>query len=445
MNTVGKQGRLGESIRCVVSVSMLTEGWDANTVTHVLGVRAFGTQLLCEQVIGRALRRQAYDLNEEGLFNVEYADVLGIPFDFTAKPVVAPPQPPRVTIHVKAVRPERDALEIRFPRVAGYRVELPEERLMAEFNADSVLTLSPDLVGPSITRNSGIIGEGVDLGLQHLDNLRRSTLVMHLTKRVLYTHWRDEGGEPKLSLFGQLKRVTQEWLNGYLECKGGTWPAQLMYQELADMACEKITAGITRAFVGERPITAVLDAYNPTGSSAHVNFNTTKTERWETDARRCHVNWVVLDSDWEAEFCRVAEAHPKVKAYVKNHSLGLAVPYRHGSESRQYRPDFIVRVDDGHGEDDLLNLIVEIKGYRAEDAKEKKASMDTYWIPGVNHLGRHGRWAFAEFHDVWEIEAEFAEKVESHFNAMIDNAMAASEREPTSHHQETDHGHHPPA
>ncbi|MBU2548893.1 MAG: DEAD/DEAH box helicase family protein, partial [Proteobacteria bacterium] len=128
MNTVGKEGRLGESIRCVVSVSMLSEGWDANTVTHVLGVRAFGTQLLCEQVIGRALRRQSYDLNEEGLFNVEYADVLGIPFDFTAKPVVAPPQPPGQTIHVKAVRPDRDPLEIRFPRVQGYRVELPEER-----------------------------------------------------------------------------------------------------------------------------------------------------------------------------------------------------------------------------------------------------------------------------------------------------------------------------
>ena len=110
MNTVGKPGSLGESIRCVVSVSMLTEGWDANTVTHVLGVRAFGTQLLCEQVIGRALRRQSYDLNEEGLFNVEYADVLGIPFDFTAKPVIAPPQPPRETVHVKAVRPDRDAL-----------------------------------------------------------------------------------------------------------------------------------------------------------------------------------------------------------------------------------------------------------------------------------------------------------------------------------------------
>src|SRR4051795_12971957 len=159
MNTVGKFGQLGGSIRCVVSVSMLTEGWDANTVTHVLGIRAFGTQLLCEQVIGRALRRQSYDLNEDGLFNVEYADVFGIPFNFTAKPVVAPPQPPRETVQVRAVRPERDALEIRFPRVEGYRVELPEERLSAHFNDDSVLTLTPELVGPSKTRNEGIIGQ----------------------------------------------------------------------------------------------------------------------------------------------------------------------------------------------------------------------------------------------------------------------------------------------
>src|SRR4051794_27171747 len=131
MNTVGKPGQLGGQIRCVVSVSMLTEGWDANTVTHVLGIRAFGTQLLCEQVIGRALRRQSYELNNEGLYDVEYADVFGIPFDFTAKPVIAPVQPPRDTVQVKAVSPERDALEIRFPRVAGYRVDLPQERLRA--------------------------------------------------------------------------------------------------------------------------------------------------------------------------------------------------------------------------------------------------------------------------------------------------------------------------
>ncbi|OGR00442.1 MAG: restriction endonuclease [Deltaproteobacteria bacterium RIFOXYD12_FULL_50_9] len=423
MNTVGKKGRLGDSIHCVVSVSMLTEGWDANTVTHVLGVRAFGTQLLCEQVIGRALRRQSYDLNEKGRFNVEYADVLGIPFDFTAKPVVAPPQPPRETIHVRALRPERDHLEIRFPRVAGYRVELPEERLTATFNADSILELTPDLIGPSITKNAGIIGEDVDLSLKHLEDMRRSSVLFHVAKRLLYTKWRDPGDEPKLHLFGQLKRITKEWLDTCLVCKGGTYPAQLMYQELADMACERITAGIVRELEGKRPIKAVLDPYNPTGSTNYVNFNTSKKDRWETDARRSHINWVILDSDWEAEFCRVAESHPQVMAYVKNHNLGLEVPYRYGSEARRYIPDFIVLVNDGQGEDNPLHLIVEIKGYRREDAKEKKSTMETYWVPGVNNLNNHGRWAFAEFTEVYRIEADFEKKVEAEFNKMVERVM----------------------
>ena len=163
----------------------------------------------------------------------------------------------------------------------------------------------------------------------------------------------------------------------------------------------------------------LLDPYNSTGSTAHVNFNT-KTDRWETDARRCHLNWVILDSDREGEFCRVVESHPRVLAYVKNHNLGFEVPYRYGSESRKYRPDFIVRVDDGHGDKDLLHLIVEIKGYRREDAKEKKATMETYWVPGVNHLGAYGRWAFAEFTDVYRIEADFKAKVEREFNKMLD-------------------------
>ena len=423
MNTVGKPGQLGESIRCVVSVSMLTEGWDANTVTHVLGVRAFGTQLLCEQVIGRALRRQSYDLNEENLFNVEYADVLGIPFDFTAKPVVAPPQPPRETIQVKAVRPERDALEIRFPRVAGYRVELPEERLSAKFNENSVLELTPELAGPSKTRNAGIVGEDIDLHLEHLQDVRRSTLIFRITQRLLVTKWRDRGEEPRIHLFGQLKRITRQWLDTCLICKGGAYPAQLLYQDLADMACERITAGITQAMVDERPVKAVLDPYNPTGSTANVNFNTSKTSRYQTDPRRCQINWVILDSDWEAEFCRVAESHPRVLAYVKNHNLGFEAPYRHGSEQRTYLPDFIVLVEDGHGEGDPLHLIVEIKGQRREHDKDKKLAMQNYWAPGVNNLGTYGRWAFAEFADVYAMEHDFARKIEEEFNKMMGLAV----------------------
>ena len=303
---------------------MLTEGWDANTVTHVLGVRAFGTQLLCEQVIGRALRRQSYDLNEEGLFNVEYADVLGIPFDFTAKPVVAPPQPPRETIQVKAMRPGAGRAARSASRAStGYRVELPEERLTAEFNDDSVLDLTPGpgrpVDHPERRASSAKASTSTSCTL---GDLRRSTLLFHLTQRLLYTKWRDPGEEPKLHLFGQLKRITKQWLDTCLVCKGGTYPAQLMYQELADMACERITAGITRARGRRAPDQGRARPLQPDRFDQRTSTSTPRRpDRWETDARRCHINWVILDSDWEAEFCRVAEAHPRVLAVVLHRKL----------------------------------------------------------------------------------------------------------------------------
>jgi type III restriction enzyme len=259
--------------------------------------------------------------------------------------------------------------------------------------------------------------------------MRRSTLVFHVTQRLLYTKWRDPGEEPKLHLFGQLKRITKQWLDTCLVCKGDTYPALLMYQDLADMACNRITAAITRQFLGERPIKALLDPYNPTGSTSHVRFNTSKIDRWETSSKSCHINWVVLDSDWEGEFCRVAESHPDVSCYVKNHNFGLEVPYRFGSEARKYLPDFVVLVNDGHP-GDLLHLVVEIKGYRREDAKEKKSTMDTYWVPGVNHLGTYGRWAFAELTDVYQIGADFKTRIESEFNKMI---MSATRQPATGH------------
>ncbi|HEX8148636.1 MAG TPA: DEAD/DEAH box helicase family protein [Pyrinomonadaceae bacterium] len=420
-NTVGKEGRLGESVRCVVSVSMLTEGWDANTVTHILGVRAFGTQLLCEQVIGRALRRQSYELNERGLFNVEYADVLGIPFDFTARPVLAPPQPPRETVRVRAVRPERDHLEIRFPRVQGYRVELPRERLTAEFDEDSVLELTPDLAGKAAAQNACI----VDPALVHTNGLRRATLAYHVTRRLLYTKYRDRDGEPELHLFGQLKRIVARWLDTRLVCNGGTYPAQLVHQDLADMACERIHAGVRRARAhGANQVRAVLDPYNPAGSTAHVNFDTSNTHRRQTDPRKCHVNRVILDGDREAEFCRVAEGHARVKAYVKNHGLGLEVPYRHGPAAGTYAPDFVVLLDDGRGAEDPLHLVVELRGFGREDAQEKRSAVETHWVPGVNNLGGFGRWAFAEFIPACETETDFAAQVEAEFGRLTGSVTA---------------------
>ena len=171
------------------------------------------------------------------------------------------------------------------------------------------------------------------------------------------------------------------------------------------MAGERIAAAIIRRHAGESPIKALLDPFNPTGSTRYVNFNTSKTDLRAT--RKSHINWVVLDLGWESELCRIVEDHPRVRAYVKNHNLGLEVPYRFASHTRSYRPDFIVLVDDGRGDEDLLRLVVEVKGYRGEDAKVKKDTMDTYWIPGVNNLREHGRWLFAEFTDVYEMEQEF--------------------------------------
>ena len=404
---------------------MLTEGWDANTVTHVLGVRAFGTQLLCEQVIGRALRRQSYDLNEDGLFDVEYADVLGIPFDFTAKPVVAPPQPPRETVQVQAVRPERDAPGDPLPARRG----LPRRAAGG----------APDRRRSTPTRSGADAGprRPVDHAERRASSARgrpdpRAPGRHAAVARAVPPHQAPalhEVARPGRGAEAAPVRPAQAdhpAVAGrrYLVCKGGTYPAQLMYQELADMACERITAGITRALVGERPIKAVLDPYNPTGSTAHVNFTTSKPTRWQTDAAPLPRQLGGLRQRLGGRVLPRGRGAP-ARARLRQEPEPRASKCRTATapRPRRYLPDFIVLVDDGHGDDDLLHLVVEIKGYRGEDAKEKKATMETYWVPGVNNLGTFGRWAFAEFTDVYEIEAEFEAKVRAaQFDDMLDRA-----------------------
>jgi type III restriction enzyme len=418
MNTVGRVGRLGENVRCVVSVSMLTEGWDANTVTHILGVRAFGTQLLCEQVVGRGLRRQSYELNDEGLFDVEYADVLGIPFDFTAKPVVVTPTSPKRVTRVHAVKErvaERPKLEIAFPRVEGYRVDLPDERISVTFTDDSRLVVDPAMIGPSRVTMQGIVGETQELTAKGVGDQRPSAIAYALAAHLLKRFAGPDGDLP-VHLFGQVRRVVREWLDGdYLVLKGVPMGV-LDYLEIKDQASERIFLACQRYDHGVQAIKAILDPYNSTATTSHVNFTTSK-DIYATDSRRSHISHVVCDSTWEAELARVLETHPRVVAFVKNQGLGLEVPYRAGSTPRRYIPDMVLRLDDGNGPDDFLNLILETKGYRKGDAQLKAETMKTLWVPGVNNLGMHGRWAFAEFTDVFEIEASFAK--------LIDEAVGA--------------------
>ena len=414
LNTVGKEGRLGANIRCVVSVSMLTEGWDANNVTHILGVRAFGTQLLCEQVVGRALRRQSYELGEDELFAAEYADVLGVPFDFTAAPTVTIQKPPASVVRVHAVSPERDSLEIVFPRVTGYRTELPEDRLDADFDADSNLELTPELVGPSRTRSEGIVGEGVTLTPEYLNATRPQTIAYHLATHLLDRHFRKPNAPPETAVFRRLTEITARWMDeGRLRCSGNTYPAQLLYRDVANRAVERIYAAIARnaerrgGAAGKPVVKAIPDPYNQTGSTRRVNFTTSKRLRWETSPDKSHVNWAVCDSEWEAEFCRVAEEDPRVLAYVKNNGMGFGVPYYLGETQKTYVPDFIVLLDGGAGWDDPLKVVVETKGYRREDDVDKANAMRALWIPGVNALREYGRWAFAELQDLFEMQSVF--------------------------------------
>jgi type III restriction enzyme len=355
---------------------------------------------------------------------VEYADILGIPFDFTSQAVAAPVKPPPQTIQVKAISPERDGQEIRFPQVIGYRVELPDEQVKASFNEDHVLVLTPEQVGVTVTNNQGIIGESVNLTLERTKEFRKSTVMLHLAKHLVTTQYRDADQLPKTHLILQMKKVVRDWLDQCLVCKGGTNHGLLMFREMADLACERMVNAIVVSAGQEQRRLAILDPYNPSGSTRFVNFNTSKTLRWKTDSRRCQVNWAICDSTWEQEFCRVLDHHPRVRRWVKNQALGFEVPYRMGGDAHKYIPDFIVVVDDGRGDDDLLQLVCEVKGYRGEDAKVKKSAMEAFWVPAVNNTGRFGRWGFAEFREVYAMETDFSSAVADEVNQVLDQVLA---------------------
>ncbi|PBB39600.1 restriction endonuclease [Mesorhizobium sp. WSM3868] len=408
MNTVGRAGRLGEQVRCVVSVSMLTEGWDANNVTHIMGLRAFGSRLICEQVIGRALRRMSYDADPQtSLFGTEYADIMGIDgLNFSDQARPAPPQPPREIVHVRAVSPERDHLEIVFPRVEGYRTDFPKERIDVDLSRLEPYLLTPDKVGATVVQMSGIIGERHQLGLAHLDDKRLSTIAFDIASYWVSEKLRDPNGAPKTHLFPHAKRIVLQWLNSdRLVCKGDTKPAQLRYRQLADEICDLLMGALLDQPGGAPIIRAVLDPFAPDGSTAGVNFTTSSNSRHWPNPERSHVNWIITDQDWENKLAEMLDDHPDVLAYAKNHNLHFEVPYTKEGEPHRYRPDFLVRVKAPEG-GPPLTLVLEVKGFRGHDAMLKAEAIKNKWIPAVNRLGAYGRWSFEELRSVYDFKPE---------------------------------------
>jgi type III restriction enzyme len=404
MNTVGKAGKLGEHVRCVVSVSMLTEGWDANTVTHILGVRAFGTQLLCEQVVGRALRRMSYALDKQGHFSPEYAEVYGVPFSFIPCSGASPnPKPGPMPTRVRALD-SRIACEIRFPRLLGYRYEVAGEWLAANFTEDSRLVLSTiDL--PTKTENAPIVG---DSSFHSLDDVRRrrvNEVAFALSKQTLETYFRDDDGNDKPWLFPQLLRISKRWLAECVTFKDNTFAQLLLLIKRRHEAAAKIYQSIVASTEGATTLKPILRPYDTLGATRYVDFDTTRPT-FTTRDDKCHISHVVADTDsWEQKVAQAIEDMPEVIRYVKNHGLGFTVPYVLDGEEHQYLPDFIICLDDGHGSDDLLQLILEVTGERKQDKAAKAATARTLWVPAVNNHGAFGRWAFLEVADPWNVQS----------------------------------------
>jgi type III restriction enzyme len=427
MNTVGKPGKLGENVKCVVSVSMLTEGWDANTVTHILGVRAFGTQLLCEQVVGRGLRRMSYVTNGDSMFEPEYAEVYGVPFSFIpCSGSAKDPKPGPTPTRVRALE-ERSACELSFPRVVGYRYDVPSERLEERFTEDSQLVLSTRDI-PTQTENAPIVGESTIHRLDDLKKRREQEVIFLLAKLTLEKYFRQDGEErverpkehrfdPEVKswLFPQLLVITRRWLADCVKLKDNTFIQLLLLHERAHDAADRIYHAIVAADPGVKTLKPILKPYDTLGSTRYVDFDTTRPT-YKTRSDRCHVSHVVADTDsWEQKLAQSLEEMDEVVAYVKNDHLGFTIPYTLNGEERQYTPDFVVRVRfprplgeacpepsrRGQGEGEI-NLIVEVTGEKKKDKEAKVATARTLWVPAVNNNGGFGRWAFWEIADPWD-------------------------------------------
>jgi type III restriction enzyme len=401
MNTVGKAGKLGEHVKCVVSVSMLTEGWDANTVTHVLGVRAFGTQLLCEQVVGRALRRMSYAPNDKGHFEPEYAEVYGVPFSFIpCSGATTDLKPGPLPTRVRAIE-SRIACEITFPRLLGYRYDVAGERLTATFTDDSRLTLSTADI-PTKVQLDPIVGESSIHTLDDLKRRRPNEVAFLLAKLTLEKYFRDDDGNDKPWLFPQLLGIAKRWLAECVTLKDNTFPQLLLLIEFAHDAADRIYKAIVASTDGTAALKPILRPYDTLGSTRYVDFDTTRPV-FATRDDQCHISHVVADTDsWEQKMAQSLEDMPEVIRYVKNDHLGFTIPYTLNGEEKNYLPDFIACINDGCG--DLLNVIVEVTGEKKNDTAAKVATARALWAPAVNNHGGFGRWAFLEIADPWDAQ-----------------------------------------
>lgn len=403
---VGTKGTDGENIRCVVSVQMLTEGWDANNVTQILGLRAFDSQLLCEQVVGRGLRRMNYDfyIDDEGreMLSPEYVDVYGIPFSvipFKGRPKDKTEDDDRPKNHVRAL-PEREGWEIRFPRVDGYVLDLSDPEVECD-----VKSVEPLKIEPMHTPTSLFVMPQVGIREGHLGSMDFQTsehdreefyrehhlqTIQFEAARQILTRLTDQqaGGlrhMSRMQLFPQILEIVESYCETRIEWSGQQ-KQELALEVYMRPLVERLTDAIRPKAGGKNDrLLPVINRFNPFGSSGDVNFITVR-KCYPT--RKSHVDQVVLDTNtWESSVAYQLEATDVVTHYVRNDHLDFSIPYEFMGISHAFFPDFLVRLKSG------VTLILEVKGLvdQQETAKFEAAKR---WCQAVNNWGKMGGWLF---------------------------------------------------
>ena len=399
----------GRDVRCIVSVAMLTEGWDCNTVTHIIGLRPFMSQLLCEQVVGRGLRRRSYEVDKDGKFTEEVAKVFGVPFEmipFKANPEGPQVDPPRRE-HVRAL-PGKARYEITFPRVDQYTQAI-RNRIVVDWQTVAPLVLDPMQIPPEVQmkaalpNNQGrpsLTGPGKleDVTLSpYRSGVRLQELIFDLATSLT----RDYVGQPTCEvpahvLFPQLVSIVDRYVRDKVKPVSPAKTVDAFLSPYYGWVIERLMNAI-RADTGAGEVAEIprYEANRAPGSTADVDFWTSK-EICAID--KSHLNFVVADSQWEKAAVFYLDRHALVDAIVKNAGLYFTIPYLHNGEGHDYIPDFIVRLKT----DPVLHLILETKGY--DPLEEVKTAAAHRWVNAVNAEGSYGQWRYAIVHKVGDID-----------------------------------------
>lgn len=422
--TVGKRGEPGEHVRCVVSVSMLTEGWDANNVTHILGIRAFGSQLLCEQVVGRGLRRMNYTPDKEtGLLPEEYVDVYGIPFSvipFKGRAVNKPEPDDKPLSHIQAM-PERVQYEIRFPVVEGYAFALQQNLIVCDIDAIESCAIQPakeptaTFVLPTLGMREGsasAIASSIEFVKQDREQYYQQThlqsIKFQITRKImdqlLSAQAHGTGAKQRVlrlqsrhQLFPQVFYYVDQYIQRKVDFQG-QHECELGLERYFSLVVERLRDAIRPDdSKGEPPILPVLNRYKPIGTTAEVDF---RTKRPCHGTLKSHLNLVVLDTvQWESCVAFYLEQSSVVSFYARNDRMGLMIPYEFYGIEHAYQPDYLVRLENG------LTLILEVKGYEDEQDKAKH-TVAKKWVSAVNNWGQLGPWRFHVCRKPQHIEKE---------------------------------------